>query len=50
MLVAPLALASVAVFGLDFFLSVENTINPDPASFVHDKNEAISMFTIGAAS
>jgi hypothetical protein len=49
-LVVPLALASLAVFGLEFFLSIQNTINPDPTSYIHDKKEAISMFTIGAAS
>ncbi|KAJ7842950.1 hypothetical protein B0H14DRAFT_2695825 [Mycena olivaceomarginata] len=49
-LVVPLALASLAVFGLEFFLSIQNTINPDPTSYIHDKKEAISMFTIGAAT
>ncbi|KAJ6534616.1 hypothetical protein DFH09DRAFT_1180149 [Mycena vulgaris] len=49
-LVVPLTLASLAVFGLDFFLAIQNTINPDPTSFIHDKNEAISMFTIGAGT
>ncbi|KAJ7801191.1 hypothetical protein B0H14DRAFT_3489957 [Mycena olivaceomarginata] len=45
-----MALASLAVFGLEFFLAIQNTINPDPTSYIHDKNEAISMFTIGAAT
>ncbi|KAJ7235737.1 hypothetical protein B0H12DRAFT_1238684 [Mycena haematopus] len=49
-LVGTLGLASVTVFVLDFYLTVQTLTNPNPSAYQNDTGEIVSMFSIGAAT
>ncbi|KAJ7815367.1 hypothetical protein B0H14DRAFT_3476231 [Mycena olivaceomarginata] len=49
-LIGVLTLGSIAVFVLDFYLTVKTLSSADPRDYQHDTAEIISMFSIGAAT